>query len=132
MSLQHRVFVGMRSGVEDLWLPVWSLEEMERCRAELYDWVDRDTMRDRYTHFGGVVRFVLAKPTYPFANLMRKLSRAEADRLIRSGLEDVRSDVYYSLAHAQVSSMTVGRFLTKGQSRPAHLHSTCSMDVCEA
>jgi hypothetical protein len=100
----------MRSAVEELWLPVWSLEEMETCRAELYSWVGACTMKDRYTYFGGVVRFVLAKPTFPFAKLMQKLSRADADRLIHLDMEDARSDVRHSLAHAQVSSTTVCRF----------------------
>jgi hypothetical protein len=97
----------MRSSVEELWLPVWSLEEMESCRAKLYTWVDQDTMKDRFTHFGGVVRFVLAKPTYPFAKLMQKLSRADADRLIHLDMENARSDVRHSLAHAQVSRLGV-------------------------
>ena len=84
---------------------MWSLEELEKCRAVLYPLVPANMVEERYTQFGGVVRFVLEKLSYSFEELLQGLSREDAHRLLHLNMEDARSDVRHSLAHAQVSDL---------------------------
>ncbi len=84
---------------------MWSLEELEKCRAVLYPSVTPAEVEERYTQFGGVVRFVLEKLSYSFEELLQGLSREDAHRLLHLNMEDARSDVRHSLAHAQVSDL---------------------------
>lgn len=84
---------------------MWSLEELEKCRAELYPAVHPDVMKKRYTEFGGVVRYVLEQQDFLFKDLLQRLTRGAADELLHLDLENARSQVAHSLAHAQVSNL---------------------------
>ena len=44
-----------------LYMPVWSLEELETCRIALYSDMPVADFRSRFDHWGGIPRFVLAK-----------------------------------------------------------------------
>lgn len=71
----------------------------------LYPSVPPAVVKERYTSFGGVVRFVLEKRSYSFKKLLQGLDREAAHRLLHLNMEDARSDVRHSLAHAQVSNL---------------------------
>lgn len=84
------------------WMPTWSLEELEKCRAQLFKHVTVPTVEQRYTTFGGVPRFVLERQDFTLKLLLQGLDRDYAYRLMHLDLADARSDVRHNLAHAQV------------------------------
>lgn len=107
---------GTCSTAKTLWLPVWSLEELEKCRAELFKHVTPATMRHRYTQFGGVPRAVLQQLEFTFQELLQKLTKGAAERLLVLDMAEARSDVRHSLVHAQVGSMPWPTSVLRGAS----------------
>ena len=47
--------------VKMLYMPLWSKEDLDRCRGTLYD-IEQQRLDDLYAKYGGVVRNVLEKP----------------------------------------------------------------------
>lgn len=85
---------------------MWSLAELEKCRAVLYPELHPDTVKERYTQFGGVMRIVLdQRSNYSLENVLQGVSRMSAYRLLSLDVEDDRSVELHYLAHAQVSNV---------------------------
>ncbi|GAX79590.1 hypothetical protein CEUSTIGMA_g7031.t1 [Chlamydomonas eustigma] len=48
-------------GCTTLFMPVWSKEEIEKCRVQLFSHLNAEAVSDLYEKWGGVPRFVLEK-----------------------------------------------------------------------
>ena len=64
-----------------LYMPVWTLEELEQCRAWLYPKVSADLLADLFGTAGGIPRFVLKEAS-------ALLARGEAPDSVASQLRD--------------------------------------------
>lgn len=85
---------------------MWSLAELEKCRAVLYPELHPDTVKERYTQFGGVMRIVLdQRNNYSLENVLQGVSSRSAYRLLSLDVEDDRSVELHYLAHAQVGNL---------------------------
>jgi hypothetical protein len=89
-----------------LYLPTWSLEELEACRQRLYLGVAADTAAERYSWLGGSIRHVLVKvDTDPEQMLRAAVHKGNAHELVRAIGEAVshESNFSHTLGHFQVS-----------------------------
>jgi hypothetical protein len=68
-----------------LYMPVWTLEELERCRAQLYPQVSADLLESLFTVVGGVPRFVLEEAS---SLLAQKIPRANMEREFRRLIQE--------------------------------------------
>ena len=87
-----------------LYLDIWRLPEIEKCRQELYPHVTAAQAALRYTDFGGTIRLVLAKVDYTFAQLKAEVGAESVAALINMDLLGFRDKkISHSLAHIHVS-----------------------------
>ena len=84
-------------------MDIWSWEEIQACHARLYQALDLSTVSERFTCFGGSVRYVLGKPEYSFEGDLRPLvSSAEVDPLMRLDLAGIEDEIGHKLVHIRV------------------------------
>jgi hypothetical protein len=65
-----------------LYMPVWTLEELEACRARLYPKVSADLLVNLFGIAGGIPRYILEKPS-------AQLARGEAPDSVAGQLRDL-------------------------------------------
>lgn len=70
--------------ITPLYFPVWSLDELRRCRGLCYKEIDQATVDDRYMKYGGIARFVFWWPGEP-----PSIEAAIADRNARQSIRAV-------------------------------------------
>ena len=84
-------------------MDIWSWEEIQACHAQLYKQLDISTVSNRFTCFGGSVRFVLGKPEYSFEEDLRpQVSSSELDPLMRLDLAGMTDELSHKLVHIRV------------------------------
>jgi hypothetical protein len=89
-----------------LYMPTWSLEELEACRQQLYPDVPADTAAERFSWLGGTIRHVLVKVDTDHQQMMRAaVHKGNARDLVRAIGEAIshESNFSHTLGHFQVS-----------------------------
>ena len=72
-------------GFKMIYMPVWSLEELEKCRTAMYPEMAVADVRSRFDHWGGVPQFVLAKLDHADQRLLvQAISSATLPIIIQS------------------------------------------------
>jgi hypothetical protein len=86
-------------------MPVWSLAELEACRARLYPRISPEAMLTSFTWFGGSVRRVLAVPTdQPEIRLKERVRAKSVSELVRAMSDPAmyQADFSHTLGHFKV------------------------------
>ena len=83
-------------GFDFLYMPVWSLEELEKCRIAMYPDMAVAEFRSRFDHWGGIPRFVLAQ-------LSDANQRLLVQAIASATLSDIVACVGHTFAHPDVS-----------------------------
>eukprot|EP00891_Asterochloris_glomerata_P008663 jgi/Astpho2/8663/fgenesh1_pg.00127_%23_1_t len=74
-----------RDNFKIIYMPVWSLEELEKCRTAMYPEMAVADVRSRFDHWGGIPRFVLAKLDHADQRLLvQAISSATLPIIIQS------------------------------------------------
>ena len=93
-----------------IWMDIWSWDEIAACHARLHQALAPSIVIERYTCFGGSVRYVLGKPEYSFEKDLKPLvSSAEVDPLMRLDLAGLNDDISHKLVHIRVRLMRFGQ-----------------------
>ena len=92
-------------------MDVWSLPEIQECRAELHSDMTADEATARFISFGGSVRLVLADRNYTFAKLEQRVSPEHAEPLMHLRLAGLGDDISHKLVHIRVRQHTLTNFL---------------------
>jgi len=94
-----------RYACSPLYMPTWSLQELQACRAQLYSTVAADTAAERYSWLGGSIRHVLVKTdTDPQQVVLSAVQKQSAKQLVYAINKAFTwaSDFSHTLGHFQV------------------------------
>jgi len=107
-----------------LYMPTWSLEELEACRQRLYSDVAANTAAERYSWLGGSIRHVLVKVDTDHQQMLRAaVHKGNAQELVRAIGEAVshESNFSHTLGHFQVRSDFTVRYVNFASPRVSDL-----------
>ena len=93
-------------GFKMIYMPVWSLEELEKCRTAMYPEMAVADVRSRFDHWGGIPRFVLAKLDHADQRLLvQAISSATLPIIIQSvGQAFAHPEVSHRILHLHVEA----------------------------
>ena len=87
-------------GFTFLYMPVWSLEELEACRIAMYPEMQVTDIHSRFDHWGGIPRFVLEK-------LDDANQRLLVQAIASATLQLITDSVGQTFAHSGVSNQSL-------------------------
>ena len=91
-----------------LWLDIWSWRELLACKARLYPSMSSTDLVNRYTCFGGSVRYVLFNSEYSFENdLVPRVSSTQVEPLMRLDLAGLDDEISHKLMHIRVRCLPI-------------------------
>eukprot|EP00891_Asterochloris_glomerata_P005125 jgi/Astpho2/5125/Aster-06336 len=85
-----------RRGFDHLYMPVWTLEELETCMSAMYPGMQVADVRSRFDRWGGIPRFVLEKLSVPNQSLLEQA-------IASATLPSIIDSVGRAFAHPEIS-----------------------------
>ena len=95
-----------RRGFDHLYMPVWTLEELETCMSAMYPGMQVADVRSRFDRWGGIPRFVLEKLSVPNQSLLEQaIASATLPSIIDSvGRAFAHPEIIHRILHLHVEA----------------------------
>jgi hypothetical protein len=92
-----------------LYMPLWSFEELELCRAECFPAIPAAALVERFTQWGGVARWTIGDTDDSAGAMQEALGNMDFDRAVsavgaKDGIDPKGHSLTHRLIHAEVSA----------------------------